>query len=71
MVSIICVYVICKLAVQTAFKFGKQFLSFKFYNQKFDAFTIICGIKLLSLVINYFLLSFRTLVESLEIWKFH
>ena len=49
--------------VQTAVKFGKQTASFHFYNIKFDTYTIIYGVKLLSFCINYFLLSFSDYVE--------
>ena len=47
-----------RVSVRTALRFGKQTVPFQFYNLKFDSYTIICGVKLLSVGINYFLLSF-------------
>ena len=43
---------------RNALTFGKQTLSFQFYYLWFGTYTIICGVKLLSFGINYFLLFF-------------
>ena len=52
-VPIICIYVM-RVPVCTALKFGKQTVSFQFYNLRFDTYTIIYGVKLLSFGISYF-----------------
>ena len=49
--------------VRTALKFGKQTVSFQFYYLRFDTYTIICSVKLLSFGIHYFLLSFSDYLE--------